>query len=49
MTLVERSMTIDALEPHPLVRLLGKPSAEFTGGDLVQAVEQLGLRQVNLR
>ena len=42
-------MTIDALEPHPLVRLLGKPSAEFTGGDLVQAVEQLGLRQVNLR
>lgn len=42
-------MTIDAFEPHPIVRLLGKPSAQFTCDDLVQAVEQLGLRQVNLR
>jgi glutamine synthetase len=42
-------MPIDAFEPHPIVRLLGKPSAEFTGGDLVRAIEQLGLRQVNLR
>lgn len=42
-------MAIDAFEPHPLVRLLGKPAAEFTAGDLVRAVEELGLRQVNLR
>ncbi len=42
-------MPIDAFEPHPIVRLLGKPSADFTGGDLVRAIEQLGLRQVNLR
>lgn len=42
-------MAIDAFEPHPIVRLLGKPSADFTAGDLVLAVEQLGLRQVNLR
>lgn len=42
-------MAIDALEPHPLVRLLGKPSAEFTAADLVRAVEQLELSQVNLR
>jgi glutamine synthetase len=42
-------MAIDAFEPHPIVRLLGKPSADFTGGDLVLAVEQLELRQVNLR
>jgi glutamine synthetase len=42
-------MPIDAFEPHPIVRLLGKPSADFTGSDLVRAVEQLGLRQVNLR
>ena len=42
-------MAIDALEPHPLVRLLGKPAADFTGSDLVRAVEQLELRQVNLR
>ncbi|MBE0011103.1 glutamine synthetase beta-grasp domain-containing protein [Arthrobacter sp. AET 35A] len=42
-------MTGDALEPHPIVRLLDKPSADFTAGDLVQAIEQLGLRQVNLR
>jgi glutamine synthetase len=40
---------IDAFESNPLVRLLGKPPADFTGGDLVRAVEQLGLRQVNLR
>ncbi|MDP9430297.1 MAG: glutamine synthetase, partial [Actinomycetota bacterium] len=42
-------MPIDAFEPHPIVRLLGKPSVDFTGGDLVRAIEQLGLRQVNLR
>ncbi len=42
-------MPLDTLEPHALVRLLGKPSADFTGSDLVRAVEQLELRQVNLR
>ncbi|KNC18340.1 glutamine synthetase [Arthrobacter sp. RIT-PI-e] len=42
-------MTIDTLEPHPLVRLLGKPSSDFTSEDLVQAVDQLKLSQVNLR
>ncbi|WP_200903355.1 glutamine synthetase beta-grasp domain-containing protein [Arthrobacter sp. RIT-PI-e] len=42
-------MAIDAFEPHPLVRLLGKSSSEFTGTDLVRAVEELGLSQVNLR
>ena len=42
-------MAIDALEPHPLVRLLGIPAADFTGSDLVRAVEQLELRQANLR
>lgn len=42
-------MAIDAFEPHPLVRLLGKPAADFTAGDLVRAVEELELRQVNLR
>ncbi|MBB1016995.1 glutamine synthetase [Dietzia sp. DQ11-71] len=42
-------MPIDAFEPHPLVRLLGMPSAEFTANALVRAVEELGLEQVNLR
>ncbi|MEE1622720.1 glutamine synthetase beta-grasp domain-containing protein [Zafaria sp. Z1313] len=42
-------MAIDAFEPHPIVRLLGKPAADFTGADLVRAIEQLGLHQVNLR
>ncbi|WP_210651839.1 glutamine synthetase beta-grasp domain-containing protein [Nocardioides sp. SYSU D00065] len=42
-------MTIDVLEPHPIVRLLGKPAADFTTSDLVRAVEELELRQVNLR
>lgn len=42
-------MPVDALEPHPVVRALGKPAADFTAGDLVRAVEDLGLRQVNLR
>ena len=37
------------LEPHPLVRLLEKPAADFTAADLVRAVEELELRQVNLR
>jgi glutamine synthetase len=39
----------DVFEPHPIVRLLEKPAADFTCNDLVRAVEQLGLRQVNLR
>ncbi|MCW2815265.1 MAG: glutamine synthetase [Nocardioides sp.] len=38
-----------ALEPHPLVRLLEKPAADFTAADLVRAAEELELRQVNLR
>lgn len=42
-------MVIDSFEPHPLVRLLGIPSADFVAADLVRAVEQLELRQVNLR
>jgi glutamine synthetase len=42
-------MPTDVLEPHPLVRLLDKPAADFTCSDLVRAVEQLELRQVNLR
>jgi glutamine synthetase len=42
-------MPTDVLEPHPLVRLLEKPAADFTCSDLVRAVEQLELRQVNLR
>lgn len=42
-------MASTAFEPHPIVRLLGKPAADFTGSDLVQAAEQLDLRQVNLR
>jgi glutamine synthetase len=42
-------MPTDVFEPHMLVRLLEKPSADFTGADLVRAVERLELRQVNLR
>ncbi|NPD06154.1 glutamine synthetase [Nocardioides sp. zg-1308] len=42
-------MTTDAFEPHPLVRLLDKPAAEFTTDDLVRAAEELELRQANLR
>ena len=42
-------MPTDTFEPHPFVRLLKKPAADFTCGDLVLAVEQLELRQVNLR
>ncbi|WP_295659122.1 glutamine synthetase beta-grasp domain-containing protein [uncultured Nocardioides sp.] len=42
-------MPNDVFEPHPLVRLLEKPAADFTCSDLVRAVEQLELRQVNLR
>ena len=42
-------MPNDVLEPHPLVRLLQKPAADFTCSDLVEAVEQMELRQVNLR
>jgi glutamine synthetase len=42
-------MPNDIFEPHQLVRLLEKPAAGFTCSDLVRAVEQLELRQVNLR
>lgn len=42
-------MPIDALEPHPLVRLLGKRPSNFTADDLVRVVDHWGLRQVNLR
>ena len=42
-------MPHDTFEPHPLVRLLEKPAAEFTCSDLVGAVKALELRQVNLR
>ena len=42
-------MATDVLEPHPLVRLLQKPAHTFTVDDLVRAVEELELRQVNLR
>src|SRR5690606_37865867 len=35
--------------PHVLVRLLGRPAGAFTAGDLERAVDELGLRQVNLR
>ncbi|GMA39263.1 glutamine synthetase family protein [Mobilicoccus caccae] len=38
-----------ALNPHPLVRLLGKPASEFTRDDIVTAVEKLGIRMLNLR
>jgi len=37
------------LHPHPLVRLLGKPAVEFTRADLVRAVEELGIRMLDLR
>ena len=49
ITLVEVGMAYDVFEPHPLVRLLEKSMADFTCRDLVRAVEQLELRQVNLR
>jgi glutamine synthetase len=42
-------MPVDAFEPHPIVRTLGEPAADFTAGDLVRAAEQLDLRQVDLR
>ena len=35
--------------PHPIVRVLDKPLASLTADDLAQAVEELGLTQVNLR
>nr|MCW2727821.1 glutamine synthetase [Aeromicrobium sp.] len=38
-----------SFEPHPIVRLLEKPAADFTCSDLIRAVEQLELHQVNLR
>jgi glutamine synthetase len=42
-------MPNDVFEPHSIVRLLEKAASEFTCNDLVRAVEQLELRQVNLR
>lgn len=42
-------MATDVLEPHALVRLLDKPAHTFTVDDLVRVVEELELRQVNLR
>jgi glutamine synthetase len=42
-------MAVDELEPHPIVRLLQKPAADFTCSDLVRAAAELDLRQVNLR
>ncbi len=48
-TLVQRGMPSDVFEPHPIVRLLEKPAAEFTCSDLVRAAEELELRQMNLR
>lgn len=42
-------MAIDAVQCNPLVRLLGKPPADFSAEDLLRALEQLQLRQVNLR
>lgn len=42
-------MPTDSIEPNALVRLLGKPAREFTPADLIRAVEELELQQVNLR
>jgi glutamine synthetase len=42
-------MTSDVFTPHTLVRVLDKPAATFTCDDLVRAVEELELRQLNLR
>lgn len=42
-------MAIDTFVQHPLVRLLGKPAAEFTRADLVRACEQLEIRMLALR
>lgn len=42
-------MAAYSFEPHPIVRLLQKSAADFTCSDLVQAVDQLDLHQVNLR
>ena len=42
-------MALDVFEPHPIVRMLGKPASELTGSDLVRAMELMELRQVNLR
>jgi glutamine synthetase len=44
-----RRAPVDALEPATLVRQLGVHADDLTAGDLVRAVEQLQLRQVNLR
>ncbi len=42
-------MTSESFVAHPIVRVLDKPTASFTAVDLTDAVEQLGLTQVNLR
>lgn len=39
----------DPFDPHPLLRIAGKPAAELTRADLVRAVDQLGIRLVGLR
>lgn len=38
-----------ALNPNTLVALLCKPAAQFTRADIVRAVEELGIRMLNLR
>lgn len=38
-----------ALNPSTLVALLGKPAEQFTRADIVRAVEDLGIRMLNLR
>ena len=48
-SLLEMSMTSTVFTPHPIGRLLGKPMSDVTSDDLVRAVEELELRQVNLR
>ncbi|MEP1125345.1 MAG: glutamine synthetase family protein [Ilumatobacter sp.] len=42
-------MISESFVAHPIVRVLDKPSASFTADDLANAVEELGLTQVNLR
>lgn len=42
-------MTDAPWTPHPIERVLGKARADLTWEDLVEAVERLGLEQVDLR
>lgn len=41
--------TTDPLEPHTLVREIGKPAAEFTKADIIEVVERLGITMLNFR